>query len=892
MLTFSRFAFVLPLFVFGATARAQCPEWVPNFVDSSGGLYGQVLAQIVFDDGSGPALYTGGFFTTAAQSPQDAPALHFARWDGSRFETPPGGAPNYSVNAFAVFDDGSGPALYAGGGFTAIGAAPISFIARWNGTTWSAVGSGLDHDVEALCVYDFGSGPALYAGGIFAHSGSTPMRGVARWDGSTWNAVGDVAGTVSVLCVGGGRLYAGGTFNAAGGNAADNIASFDGTSWAPTSRGGTNGAVLALQVHDDGVGARLFVGGTFTTAGGVPAQNIAAYNGNSWSALGGGVDGAVIALDSFDDGTGSKLFVGGAFTHANGSPAAAIATWSGSSWSSLSSATIGSVSSLCTYNEGSGARLFAAGSFTSIGGHGANNIARLSGASWQPVGAGQPLDGSVYAFERGDVGDGPKLYVGGTFTHAGAILANSIAAWDGNHWSSLGTGVDGPVSAICYYTDGVDGVLYVAGGFAHAGGVAANGIAAWTAGTWHPLGNLPVNLSALAMFDDGSGPALYAGGDTSNCVRRWNGASWLPIGNFVGTGGTGVVALKVWNDGTGPALYAAGRFQTIDGTTVNNVAKWNGSSWSPLGTGMTETNAKVFDLDVFNDGSGEALYAAGGFGQAGGVNTGAVARWNGTNWASLTPAPVITISQLAMHAMNDSAGPSLYVGGVFGAAMNLARWDGTAWTSLGLYPWGEDVNALASYDDGSGHGADLFVGHSYLLGVPPNPAFLAEHRMCPAPITPFCYGDGGQLACPCANSGIAGHGCDNSSFTGGALLSGTGSTTPDTVVMTTSGTKPTALTIFLQGSKTLWPGVNFGDGVRCAGGTLKRLYTKNAVGGVVVVPGPGDPSISARSAALGFPIAPGMELYYQTHYRDPNATFCPAPQGNTWNVSNGVVIRW
>ena len=164
--------------------------------------------------------------------------------------------------------------------------------------------------------------------------------------------------------------------------------------------------------------------------------------------------------------------------------------------------------------------------------------------------------------------------------------------------------------------------------------------------------------------------------------------------------------------------------------------------------------------------------------------------------------------------------------------------------------------------------------------------------MCDAPITPFCYGDRGQLACPCANSGLAGHGCDNSSFTGGALLSRSGSTTPDTVVMTTSGMKPTVLSIFMQAGATLWPGVSFGDGVRCAGATLKRFYTKAAVGGVVTVPGPGDPSISARSAALGFPIAPGIVLYCQTHYRDPSATFCHAPQANRWNGSNGAVIRW
>jgi hypothetical protein len=897
--SFSRFARVLPLFVLGSPALAQCPEWVSNFASLSGGVEGAVYAQIVFDDGSGPALYLGGSFTNSSNSPTAA-ISHLARWSGSRFEQPPGGAPNAVIDSFGIFDDGSGPALYAGGEFTAIGGVPALRIARWNGTPWSALGSGLDSAVNAICVYDSGYGPALYAGGAFMHSGATPMRGVARWDGTAWNSVGDVVGTVNALTVfddgSGAKLYAGGSFIAAGGNALGNVARFDGANWSAVD-GGTNGTVYALHVHDDGAGPRLFAAGAFTRAGGNPALRVAKFDGASWSAPGSGLGGTANALDSFDTGSGSKLIAAGAFTSAGGSPAGEIAAWDGTSWSSLSSATSGSVSSLCAYDEGAGARLFASGTFSSIGGHAADNIARLSGATWQPVGAGQPPDGNVYAFERGDVGDGPKLYVGGSFVHVGLLAANDIAAWDGSHWSSLGTGLDGVVSAMCFYTDGSNPVLYVAGGFAHAGGIAASGIAGWAAGAWHALGSLPINVNALAMFDDGSGPALYAGGDTFNSLRKWNGASWLPVGNFAGTGGPEVDALKVWNDGTGSALYAAGRFHTIDGTTVNNVAKWNGSSWAALGTGMTETNAVVLQLEVFDDGSGAALYAAGGFSQAGGVSSGAVARWNGTSWSSLTPTPVIPISQLALRAVNDSSGPALYSGGLFqyilnGVDTNLARWDGTAWTSLGPNPYGEDVVALGSYDDGSGHGVDVLVGHTYPLGNPPNAAFLAEHRTCAASITPFCYGDGGQIACPCSNSGAPGHGCDNSSFTGGALLVGSGSTEPDTVVITTSGTKPSVLTILLQGSASSWPGVNFGDGVRCAGGTLKRLYTKAAVGGVVTVPGPGDPSITARSAALGFPISPVIELYYQTHYRDPSATFCPAPQGNTWNVSNGAAIRW
>lgn len=119
-----------------------------------------------------------------------------------------------------------------------------------------------------------------------------------------------------------------------------------------------------------------------------------------------------------------------------------------------------------------------------------------------------------------------------------------------------------------------------------------------------------------------------------------------------------------------------------------------------------------------------------------------------------------------------------------------------------------------------------------------------------------------------------------------------GTTQPDTVVLHVSGELPSALSIFLQGSALVSGSVGFGDGLRCVGGSLKRLYVKNASAGSVDAPGAGDPSITSRSAALGDPIAPGTSRYYQTYYRDPNLAFCPAPQGNSWNVTNGVIVAW
>ncbi len=158
--------------------------------------------------------------------------------------------------------------------------------------------------------------------------------------------------------------------------------------------------------------------------------------------------------------------------------------------------------------------------------------------------------------------------------------------------------------------------------------------------------------------------------------------------------------------------------------------------------------------------------------------------------------------------------------------------------------------------------------------------------------TPYCFGDGSGTPCPCNNSGQAGHGCQNSASTGGAQLSASGLTHPDQVVLSVTGELPHAPSIVLQGSQDHLTPLLFGDGLRCVGGIVKRLYIRSAVGGALSTPAPGDPSISLRSAALGDPILPGSTRGYQIYYRDPSAAFCPLPQGNHWNISNAVRVQW
>ncbi len=155
------------------------------------------------------------------------------------------------------------------------------------------------------------------------------------------------------------------------------------------------------------------------------------------------------------------------------------------------------------------------------------------------------------------------------------------------------------------------------------------------------------------------------------------------------------------------------------------------------------------------------------------------------------------------------------------------------------------------------------------------------------PATGFCFGDGTATACPCGNLGAAGNGCANSVNANGANLAGSGlaSVTSDSFVLNGTG-MPNSSALYFQGlnQQSGGMGVVFGDGLRCAGGTIIRLGTKNNAAGASQYPAAGDPSVSVRGLV---PAAGGLRTY-QVWYRNA-AAFC---NPETFNLSNGLQVTW
>lgn len=371
------------LFVMTSATSADCvPTWDEGIATANlSGLSTEVHAFTVFDDGTGAALYAAGSFTSVAGQS----AGSFARWDGEQWTGLASGFTNTTITSLEVFDDGSGPAIYAGGGFTSIGGESISQIARYDhvNDTWESVGGGLNFDppfgVVALAVVDNG----LYAVGedfldtavmrwngnqwttiggssvvgpwsAVAHDGDLYIGGlgsaggaVDQWDGNQWTLVGDGIGTnVFTLASFDGDLYAG-TSCSAGDDISQCVHRWEGgTDWsgvagsesfqlvAPTSPGP---GVRTLNVADDGTGPALYAGGQMVSND-PDAAGVARFDGTDWTPLGFGVyrlsggepAGIVQAVFGFDDGSGQGVYVGGDFDFAENGDAFAsrgIARW-------------------------------------------------------------------------------------------------------------------------------------------------------------------------------------------------------------------------------------------------------------------------------------------------------------------------------------------------------------------------------------------------------------------------------------------------------------------------------------------------------------------------------------------------------------------------------------
>jgi hypothetical protein len=312
----------------------------------------------------------------------------------------------------------------------------------------------------------------LIAAGLFDSIESTQARPLAAWNGHSWSHL-DAPAIPNAIALGvfHGQLVV--TSSAVDGQ----LRRLDGSVWLPFGEGIPNGTVSCMAQYR----GKLIVAGNFSFTGhfGETIDGVARWDGHYWRALGAGVLGhafgsPVEAMTVYN----GNLIVGGSLDTAGGLPCNAMASWNGSAWSALGEGLTGNpgqtyVFALAVYQG----ELVATGQFQNAGAIAARSIARWNGVQWQSL--GQDGESTLTGWGRALTVLGDDLFVGGTFARAGGVDVHNIARWDGSSWSELDGGLNGPGLAGVDTLGKFNGQLFVGGNFLETGAGVSAFLARW-----------------------------------------------------------------------------------------------------------------------------------------------------------------------------------------------------------------------------------------------------------------------------------------------------------------------------------------------------------------------------------------------------------------------------
>ncbi len=583
----------------------------------------------------------------------------------------------------------------------------------------------------------------VYVAGPFLTAGGQASVGIAAWDGSRWHTLGEGSTTGVVLSLAiapDGTLYAGGSFTEIRGVQANGLARWDGTAWSAVGSGLDN-LVLGQGLDAEGISELLFApdgtlyaGGLFSSIDGVAVNNVARWDGATWSPMGDGFDSTVLALAADANG---NVYAGGRFGD-NSSQGffEKVSRWDGSAWATMIHVTE-PIFDIVLDDAGT---IYVAGDFLFVDGDIEDTDSGLrvnqfmystdGGATWQntqvgdfigfqgaPPNASNTSRSQVLGMAFG--GDG-TLYVAGEFDYVTDVQVQHVAAFKDGVWTALAAGVGDDDTYAWDVASAADGVYFV-GTFVRAGDLGNVGrVTRWTGSVWAALGSgltSPAAGGTVSSFSfDGSGN-LYAagffngaGGLTAANAATWDGDRWTPLGAALTTQ---ISRIVVAPDGT---IYAGGVFFRSNFTTYN-IARWTGTTWEAVGdvTSFAPTaqpNAMAVD-------SQGRLYVAGLFsmlqGQAvpGGFQPLIV--WDGTAWSVVGGGVDIGVDTIMIDDQDR-----VYIGGPFRTvggqpASRVAMWDGGLWVPFGP-GLNDNVRALALASDGT-----LFAGGDFMFSLPTEP---------------------------------------------------------------------------------------------------------------------------------------------------------------------------
>jgi uncharacterized repeat protein (TIGR01451 family) len=561
--------------------------------------------------------HVGGTVSNGTVTNTGVAASAVAEWNGTAWVALASGANSCCTPTAYALAYRSGR-LYMAGNFSGAGGDGVPNIAQWDGSAWSAVGPGLPGYPQALVA----SSAGVIAGGSFVSTtdNSALLNDVGLWTGSAWKGYGlgvsngNSGGSLNALATAGNSLYAVGSWADTGWTRTyeQGIAKFNNSSW--LSVGGGVGVIYvnAVAVY----GKYVFVGGQFSfSASNGTATDLAVWDGSAWHAIGSGPGGSVVALLPYD----GKLWVAGTFgANCTGCAFHQLATWNLSDlstndftndgYSAVGGNPLydGNIYALAPYTASSTSHyVIVGGSFQTLSDSLGDTTADVNslvsyhventstssytdgylffpGANGTAGVTANGIDGQVNAL----LVDGKNLYVGGSFSEAGAQSATSVAhcylpnqGSTGGCWETS----PGPFTSPNSNPPSIRSIVkvqtayYLAGTFASAGGVSAPDIVQYTPST-----------GAFAALGSGLG-AAYSG---PSAVSLAEGPNGLYVGGHFGLAGAKPSEnIGLWT-GTALPTVAEVASATTDSagspvTFTTTITNRSAISWS--GLTLTET---------------------------------------------------------------------------------------------------------------------------------------------------------------------------------------------------------------------------------------------------------------------------------------------------------------
>jgi hypothetical protein len=229
-----------------------------------------------------------------------------------------------------------------------------------------------------------------------------------------------------------------------------------------------------------------------------------------------------------------------------------------------------------------------------------------------------------------------------------------------------------------------------------------------------------------ASFDpDGPGPnppMLYVYGDIGRAgaiepgvqgVVGWNGSDWVDAGlNANGK----IRGMRVLDLGNGPEVYVWGAFTEIGGISAQHIAKWDGTTWSTMGSGVGVPLGRVSLVSWDRDGDGpeDPVLIVSNFDSAGGLPCSGIAQWDGTTWSDLGVAWGVSTGVRSYDEDGDGPeSPKLFAAVDMKGGCNTTEWlyshDDSQWIGFGA-AYGFQASVVATHDpDGDGHEEELLL---------------------------------------------------------------------------------------------------------------------------------------------------------------------------------------